>query len=66
LTFISSPSKVRKINENGLAAFSFATEAVDTACALLDRTRVPGEIMVYHMAAESLKINSLSHNLAAD
>ena len=47
-------------------AFRLATQAVDSAGALLDIARVPIQIMMDYMPAVAVKINPLTHYAAAD
>jgi len=41
-------------------------QTVDSTRTLLDGARIPGEIVMDHMAAESLQVNALSHHFPAD
>ena len=49
-----------------LTALGLAAETVNPAGALLDGARVPGEIVMNDVTAESLEVHSLPHYLAAD
>ena len=66
LSLVGSTGEIREIDDNRLTAFGLAGQPIDSARPLLDRARVPGQIVMYHVAAESLEVDPFAHDLTTD
>ena len=66
LPLVGRTGQVWEIHNDRLESLGLASQSVDATGSLLDCAGIPCEIVMNDMAAESLKIDSLPHDLAAN
>jgi hypothetical protein len=65
--FVSRALEVRQEDMNALAIrFGSAPKSIDAACSLLERARVPAEVMMDDMATVEVEVEAFGHDLARD
>jgi hypothetical protein len=66
LALVGRSSEIRQVDVDRMSAFGLASEPINPAGTLLYRAWIPIQIVVNHVSAVAMQVNTFPHHLTAD